>query len=207
MLPNPLKTQNLNRKNEATCWNCPLKLFQNSAIRDPLSCDYKKDSQWSTFARQLSKPPPSVDVSSSIGNSNWEKFLIHCVFMNIPFPPSGSNMFSVKNFPKNILRNCLHSLVAGTTRRLSLLLFSYRDDTLQNRSHKAILFKNLNWWAHLGKRCFASSLSTWLTSLFRGINADFQCLPAIADDWLLKSHQPCHIFQKQNLFPDGPSFG
>lgn len=125
MLPNPLKTQNLNRKNEATCWNCPLKLFQNSAIRDPLSCDYKKDSQWSTFVRQLSKPPPSVDVSSSIGNSNWEKFLIHCVFMNIPFPPSGSNMFSVKNFPKNILRNCLHSLVAGTTRRLSLLLFSY----------------------------------------------------------------------------------
>lgn len=157
-------------------------MFQNRAIRDPLTCDYKKDSQWRTAARQLSNPPPSADVSSSIENSNWEKFPIHCVLTNIPFPPSGSNMFSVKKFPKTILRNCLHSLVAGTKRRPSLLLFSCCDYTLQNRSPKAVLFKNLNWWAHLGKRCFASSLSTWLTSWFRGINTDFQCLPAIVDD-------------------------
>lgn len=90
--------------------------------------------------------------------------------------------FLLKKFPKTILRNCLHSLVAGTKRRPSLLLFSCCDYTLQNRSPKAVLFKNLNWWAHLGKRCFASSLSTWLTSWFRGINTDFQCLPAIVDD-------------------------
>lgn len=37
-------------------------------------------------------------------------------------------------------------------------------------------------------------LYCWFFS-FEGINANFQCLPAVIDDLQLKSHQFCHIFQ------------
>lgn len=132
ILPKPSETQNLHWKNEATCWNWPFRSFHDSAIRVPLTCDYKKDSQWTAAGRQPSKPPPSVHLSTSIVKKLLGKFPINCVLINIPFPSSGSNIFYIKNFPKIILWNCLHYLVAGTKSRwLSVLLFSFCDYTLQ----------------------------------------------------------------------------